>query len=156
VIYGSNTIAGQVFGDYLRVNYGFNLILISSAVGSNDATHPPRQLHPTFEQDSLSSPALHQGIRTLTIDRFDEKTLQRSLLDLKTLPVKLFINCANLRRGRSDDMFSSMDVEMQGKRNMEGYAALISEFLPQMVQSTMHPAVVNVDNEVPEDTDIFF
>ena len=69
--------------------------------------------------------------------------------------MKLFVNCCNSCKKRNKDRdpktpkepISIHEVSHTGKRDIEGYALLLSEFIPQMIQSSRYPAIVNVDNK---------
>ncbi len=46
-----------------------------------------------------------------------------------------------------DDVISRQEVYFTGKENIEGYSALVTVFLSQMIKSSYHPALINIDNE---------
>ena len=43
------------------------------------------------------------------------------------------------------------EVYYTGKENIEGFAILVNLFLKNLLQSSPHPGVINVDNEEPID-----
>ena len=47
----------------------------------------------------------------------------------------------------TDNIISNGEVFFSGKKNIEGYAALISFFLPRLLTDSLHPGIINVDND---------
>ena len=75
--------------------------------------------------------------------------IQSALAQTRGLPVKLFINCCNSRRvGKVEEPLPHLEVTNIGRRDIEGFALLLNEFLPQMRGHSLNPAVINVNNDV--------
>ena len=45
-----------------------------------------------------------------------------------------------------DDTLSKEEIFYTGKRNIEGYATLVSFFLPKLIAGSLNPSLINVDN----------
>lgn len=67
--------------------------------------------------------------------------------------MKLFINCCNSRRvGKVEEPLPHLEVTNIGRRDIEGFALLLNEFLPQMRGHSLNSAVINVNNDAqPKD-----
>lgn len=47
------------------------------------------------------------------------------------------------------------EIFYTGKRNIEGFATLVSYFLPKLISSSLHPSLINVDND-EKSSQLFF
>jgi hypothetical protein len=89
VILGCANRAGGAFAHYLA-RQGFNLILIE------------RDMTPITDLEiSLSRLSTAPAIVKIELKTFDDETVKKALNSVKDLPVKVFVNCKNARRGKS-------------------------------------------------------
>jgi len=85
----------------------------------------------------------------IDLTSFDPRVIQTALADTRDLPVKLFVNCCNSRRvGKVEEPLPHQEVTNIGRRDIEGFALLLNEFLPQMRAHSLNSAVINVNNDV--------
>eukprot|EP00347_Sterkiella_histriomuscorum_P019780 403340320 len=166
VIYGTGNIAGFAYSHYLA-NKGYNLILIDrDATPINDVE---LSIKDVFKKNTPE-------IVKIVLNKFDQESLSKQLHSTRDLPIKLFINCKNSRKKSSqesranqllpdiedgnesddveegisskrDEIISREEVYFTGKENIEGLACLLNIFLTPLLQSSHHPAVLNIDND---------
>ena len=46
-----------------------------------------------------------------------------------------------------DETLTKEEIFYTGKRNIEGFATLVSFFLPKLISSSLNPSLINVDND---------
>lgn len=102
--------------------------------------------------------------------------MSKQLYQTRDLPIKLFVNCKNSKKKsqlesktnqlipdiedgnesddfddveaqKKDEIISREEVYFTGKENIEGLACLLNIFLTPLLQSSHHPAVLNIDND---------